>query len=241
MKVYFLYMCSNHSVPVSERIKERLAANGDRYFANDNISAVIKDGEHAELIDELTSKFEAVLSSLVIDIDNDPNSQDTGRRLAKMYVNEIMWGRFHPAPKVTAFPNDGTSGSESYDGMLVIHAEIKSMCSHHHQPVWGHAYIGIIPGDKVIGLSKYTRIAQHCARRGTLQEELTMDICKAIQEATDSQDVAVYVVAEHGCCVFRGIGAADSNTQTSIVRGKFLEKAEVRQEFFAQVQMQQRK
>ena len=146
----------------SKRSKQRIEDAGGRYWAGDNISKHIKEGELTELIDELTEKFEDVLDSLVIDRKNDPNSMDTGRRLAKMYVKELMQGRYFPMPNATAFPNHT---NEPYTGMLVVRSELKSVCSHHHQPVTGVAYIGIIAADTLIGLSKYTRIAQWCARR----------------------------------------------------------------------------
>jgi len=220
----------------SDIIKERLNASGDRYWAGDNISAHIYEGEHQLLIDELTSKFEGVLDSLVIDRKNDPNSMDTGRRLAKMYVNEIMSGRYYPAPNPTAFPNEN---GHAYNGMLVVRSELKSMCSHHHQPVSGVAYIGIIPGSKVIGLSKYTRIAQWCARRGTLQEELANDILREIVKATGSKNVGVYIQATHGCCENRGIMAHSSLTQTTVLEGSFIEDPACKKEFFDNIKLQQ--
>ena len=134
---------------------------------------------------------------MLIDRETDPNSKGTARRLAKMYFNEIMAGRYESAPDATAFPNDS---ADRYEGMLVVRSELRSMCSHHHQPVSGVAYIGIIAANKLIGLSKYTRIAQWCARRGTLQEELCNDIAREISRATESENVAVYVQAIHGCC-----------------------------------------
>ena len=167
----------------SEQIKARLEDEGIRYWAGDNISHVLQEGDKQELIDELTPKFEAVLDSLIIDRANDPNSMDTGRRLAKMYINELMQGRYDPMPNATAFPNHIENG---YEGMLVVRSELRSVCSHHHQPVVGVAYIGIIAADKLIGLSKYTRIAQWCARRGTLQEELANDVARERQLATDA-------------------------------------------------------
>jgi len=218
-------------VPISEAIKNRLEAADKRYFANDNISEFIQEGEVSLLIDELTGKFTEVLKSLVIDIENDPNSMDTGRRLAKMYVNEIMSGRYFPAPSVTAFPNDGSHGTPRYKGMLITRVELKSMCSHHHQPVRGIGYIGIIPSTKVIGLSKYARIAQHAARRGTLQEELAFEISGEIRKACETDDVAVFLKLTHGCCENRGIEAADSSTMTTVLSGQFYNQA-VRDEFF---------
>jgi GTP cyclohydrolase I len=173
---------------------------------------------------------------LLIDRENDPNSKGTARRLAKMYFNEIMAGRYEESPNATAFPND-TDGA--YEGMLVVRSELKSMCSHHHQPVTGVAYIGIIAGPVLIGLSKYTRIAQWCARRGTLQEELCMDIAREIEFATGSTDVAVYIQATHGCCENRGIMAHSSLTQTTVLHGAFKTDQSVKKEFFDNIKLQQ--
>ena len=122
----------------SEEIKARLEQQGIRYWAGDNISKVLNEGDKQDLIEELTPKFESVLDSLLIDRHNDPNSMDTGRRLAKMYINELMAGRYDPMPNATAFPNHITDG---YKGMLVVRSEIKSLCSHHHQPVNGVALV----------------------------------------------------------------------------------------------------
>ena len=221
---------------VSKTITDRIKAAGDRYWASDNISQHIQEGEHQPLIEEITEKFEGVLDSLIIDRHTDPNSEGTARRLAKMYVNEIMSGRYDPMPNVTAFPNHVEDG---YDGMLVVRSEIKSMCSHHHQPVSGVAYIGIIAADKLIGLSKYTRIAQWCARRGTLQEELCKDIAREIQKATGSSDVGVYIQATHGCCENRGIMAHSSLTQTTVLEGSFYKDAGTKKEFFDNIKLQQ--
>ena len=220
----------------SQKIKERLQDADKRFWAGDNISAFIQDGEMQHLEDEITESFTQALDSLVIDLENDPNSMDTPRRLAKMYLHEIMRGRYYPAPKATAFPNDG---EQAYKGMLTVRSEIKSMCSDHHQPVAGVAYIGIIPNGKVIGLSKYTRIAQWCARRGTLQEELCNDIQREIIKATGTDNVAVYIQATHGCCENRGIGAHSSLTQTTVLGGAFSEDTAVREEFFHNVKLQQ--
>ena len=220
----------------SEEIKARLKDAGKRFWAGDNISEFIQDGEKQQLIDELAPKFEAVLQGLVIDTENDPNSMDTGRRLAKMYINEIMSGRYEPMPNATAFPNHVDDG---YKGMLVVRSEIKSMCSHHHQPVNGVAYIGIIAAETLIGLSKYTRIAQWCARRGTLQEELNNVIANEIQKATHSNNVGVYLQATHGCCENRGIGAKSSLTQTTVLRGAFSEDMSTKKEFMDNIKLQQ--
>jgi len=220
----------------SEKIIERIKQKNGRYWAGDNISQYLEPGDKEALIDELTGKFESVIDSLVIDRYTDPNSRDTGRRLAKMYIKEIMSGRYNPKPKATAFPNHT---DEPYDGMLVVRSELKSMCSHHHQPVAGVAYIGIIAADKLIGLSKYTRIAQWCARRGTLQEELAMDIAREIMNATGSKNVGVYIQATHGCCENRGIMAHSSLTQTTVLRGSFHNDPACKKEFMDNIKLQQ--
>jgi len=218
------------------QIKTKLEDAGIRYWAGDNISEVLQAGDKEELINNATTAFEGVLDALLIDRINDPNSEGTAKRLAKMYYNEIMVGRYDPAPSATAFPNDS---DERYDGMLVVRSELKSMCSHHHQPVAGVAYIGIIASDKLIGLSKYTRIAQWCARRGTLQEELANDIAREIGKATDAEHLGVYIQATHGCCENRGIMAHSSLTQTTVLKGAFKDDGDTKKEFFDNIKLQQ--
>lgn len=227
---------TDNSLNLSQVIRKRLTDADKRFWAGDNISEYISDEEKDMLVDELTEKFEGVLDSLIIDRYNDPNSHGTARRLAKMYIYEIMAGRYEESPNATAFPNDSEG---KYEGMLVVRSELKSMCSHHHQPVTGVAYIGIIASNKLIGLSKYTRIAQWCARRGTLQEELCMDIAREIGMATDSTDVAVYIQATHGCCENRGIMAHSSLTQTTVLNGAFKTDPSVKKEFFDNIKLQQ--
>ena len=220
----------------SKQILARLQDAGIRYWAGDNISEILQNGDKEALIDDATVAFEGVLDALLIDRHNDPNSQGTARRLAKMYFNEIMAGRYDPIPSATAFPNDS---DERYEGMLVVRSELKSMCSHHHQPVTGTAYIGIIAAEKLIGLSKYTRIAQWCARRGTLQEELANDIAREIAKATGAEHLGVYIQATHGCCENRGIMAHSSLTQTTVLKGAFKNDPGTKKEFFDNIKLQQ--
>ena len=221
---------------LSQSIREQMKRNGKRFWAGDNISEHLLEEDKAILIDEATIAFEKVLDALLIDRETDPNSKGTARRLAKMYFNEVMAGRYDPAPDATAFPNDS---KDRYEGMLVVRSELRSMCSHHHQPVSGVAYIGIIAATKLIGLSKYTRIAQWCARRGTLQEELCNDIAREISKATDSENVAVYIQATHGCCENRGIMAHSSLTQTTVLKGAFRDDGNTKKEFFDNIKLQQ--
>ena len=217
-------------------LRARMTRDGRRFWAGDNISEYMSDAIKEKLIDEATVAFEGVLDALLIDRETDPNSKGTARRLAKMYFNEVMVGRYEDAPDCTAFPNDS---ADRYEGMLVVRSELRSMCSHHHQPVSGVAYIGIIAAAKLIGLSKYTRIAQWCARRGTLQEELCIDIANEIMAATASQDVGVYIQATHGCCENRGIMAHSSLTQTTVLRGAFKTDDGVKKEFMDNIKLQQ--
>jgi GTP cyclohydrolase I len=221
---------------LSDAIRSNMKRNGKRFWAGDNISDYLHESDKEHLINEATEAFERVLDRLLIDRETDPNSKGTARRLAKMYFNEIMAGRYEPAPDATAFPNDS---KDRYEGMLVVRSELRSMCSHHHQPVSGVAYIGIIAANKLIGLSKYTRIAQWCARRGTLQEELANDIAREIMKATDAQDVGVYVQAIHGCCENRGIMAHSSLTQTTVLKGAFKDDTGTKKEFFDNIKLQQ--
>jgi GTP cyclohydrolase I len=222
--------------PLHQVIRERMIAGKKRFWAGDNISEYLKHDDKKKLIEEATEAFESVLDALLIDRAFDPNSHGTARRLAKMYFNEVMAGRYDPAPDATAFPNDS---EDRYEGMLVVRSELRSMCSHHHQPVSGVAYIGIIAANKLIGLSKYTRIAQWCARRGTLQEELCNDIAREIMRATDSENVGVYLRMTHGCCENRGIMAHDSSTTTTVLRGAFNQDAGTKKEFFDTLSLQE--
>lgn len=219
---------------ISERITDRLKSLGQRYFVNDNVEIAIEEDELQELEIELTQDFERVLRTLLIDVDNDPNSKETAHRLAKMYLHETFEGRFYPEPKVTAFPNEG---EDAYDGLLVTAAKINSICSHHHKDVVGTCYIGILPNGKVLGLSKYIRLAKFHARRGTLQEELTKRIAQVISEKTECPDVAVYIEATHGCVSCRGVNQEDSLTQTATLLGAFKSDPSVKKEFYDNIKL----
>ncbi len=199
---------------------------------NNTVKNLHEDNKMLDLLIE----FEDVLDKLCIDRFNDPNSMGTGRRLAKMYINEIMSGRYDQMPNPSSFPNYIEGG---YEGMLVVRSELTSLCSHHHQTVKGVAYIGIIAGPTLLGLSKYTRIAQWCAMRGTLQEDLNGMIANAIQKETGSEHVGVYVQATHGCCENRGIRAKSSLTQTTVLRGAFKDNPATTKEFMDNIKMQQ--
>lgn len=213
---------------LSETIREQMEAAGKRFWASDNVSDFVDEAQRKGLIEEATGHYEKFLDALLIDRKRDPNSLDTGKRVAKMYINELMSGRFDPAPPVTAFPND--EAATRYEGILLTKNPIKSVCSHHHQPVSGTCWVGVIPGAKVIGLSKYGRQVQHLSRRGTLQEELARQILETVKHDTQSNDVGVVIIATHGCCTNRGLMNPDSSTITSLMSGQFFSSS-VRDEF----------
>ena len=177
---------------ISKIIKHRLKSVNRRFHSNDNISEFLYDGDLEKIQEEVQEKFQGVLDSLIIDTENDHNTQETAKRVAKMYVQEIFGGRFKKAPKVTAFPNMGykslyTSGPIS----------IRSTCAHHFQNIVGKAWIGIIPEDEVIGLSKFNRIVHHIAERPQIQEEMTTHIADELVKFAKTPHVAVVVKAEH--------------------------------------------
>jgi GTP cyclohydrolase I len=214
---------------ISDKIRQRLIDNGVRFFSNDNISQYVDEKEIDKLVEEVTKKMEGVLQSLVIDTENDHNTQDTARRVAKMMVKETFAGRFNPAPKITAFPN-----VTQYDQLYVTGPiTIRSTCAHHFQNIVGRAYIGVFPGKNVIGLSKFNRIADWIASRPQIQEEMTVQIADAVEKETEAEGVAVLIQAEHHCMTHRGVKEHESDMTTSVMRGKFREDAALKQEFFS--------
>ena len=213
--------------PISKKIKERIKKAGDRYHANDNISKHIEPGELEELQKEVQDKMQSLLDSLVIDTENDHNTQDTAKRVAKMWIKEVFGGRYNAFPRVTSFPNMGyksmyTSGPIS----------IRSTCAHHFQNIVGNAWVGIIPNGEVIGLSKFNRIVHHIAERPQIQEEMTTQIAEALQEYAHTKNIAVVVKAEHHCMTHRGVREHEADMTTAIMLGAFKEDPATRDEFY---------
>ena len=212
---------------ISNIIKQRLKQANARFHSNDNISEYINPGELELLQDEVARKLQLVLNSLVIDTKNDHNTRETAKRVAKMYIHEIFAGRFLPTPKVTAFPNMGykslyTSGAIS----------IRSTCAHHFQNIVGKCWVGIIPEDEVIGLSKFNRLVHHIAERPQIQEEMTTQIALALSEYAKTAHVAVVVKAEHHCMTHRGVKEHESDMTTAIMLGAFDKDPALKQEFY---------
>jgi GTP cyclohydrolase I len=211
----------------SQLIKKRLQEAGVRFHSNDNIASFIEDGELAELQAEVQLAMQDVLSALVIDTDNDHNTQDTAKRVAKMFVNETFGGRYRPEPEVTAFPNMGYTGLYT-SGPI----SIRSTCAHHFQNIVGKCWVGIIPNGEVIGLSKFNRIIHHIAERPQIQEEMTTEIAEALKKHAKTDNIAVVVKAEHHCMTHRGVKEHESDMTTSVMSGRFMDDPTLRKEFY---------
>lgn len=218
---------TNKDKPISEVIRDRLIAADAPFFSTDNISEHITDEERDLLQKEVQVKFQAVLESLVIDTKNDHNTNETAKRVAKMYLNEIFAGRYDARPIVTEFPN-----VTKYDQLYIVGpVEIRSFCAHHMMPITGYAYIGVFPGTNVVGLSKFHRLAQWIAERPSIQEEMTTQIADEVEKATLADGVAVVIKAEHGCMTLRGVKSHASDMLTSVMRGKFRDDNDLKAEF----------
>ena len=212
---------------LSEVIRERLKKAVARFHCNDNISNYVTQEEVDQLVDEVATKMQGVLESLVIDIENDHNTQDTARRVAKMFVKETFSGRYLPVPKVTAFPNLGykslyTTGPIS----------IRSTCAHHFQNIVGRCWVGIVPNDEVIGLSKFNRLVHHICERPQIQEEMTTQIADALKQYAKTENIAVVVKAEHHCMTQRGVREHESDMTTAIMLGAFETDPALKKEFY---------
>lgn len=214
--------------PMSEVIRDRIRQAGARFHANDNIADYINsDDEIDRLVDEVAGQFQGVLNSLVIDTVNDHNTQDTARRVAKMFVRETFSGRYRSVPKVTAFPNLGykslyTTGPIS----------IRSTCAHHFQNIVGRCWVGIVPEGEVIGLSKFNRLVHHICERPQIQEEMTTQIASALRDYAKTENIAVVVKAEHHCMTMRGVREHESDMTTAIMLGAFETDPALKKEFY---------
>lgn len=218
-------------LPASERIRYRLVADDCRYHANDNISAYIREGELDELKAEVEAKMREVLQALVIDTDSDHNTQETARRVAKMYLNEVFRGRYVPMPPVTEFPNV----ERLNELMIVGPVTVRSACSHHLCPIVGRVWIGILPNEhsNLIGLSKYARICDWIMSRPQIQEEAVTMLANELQERVQPDGLAIVMEADHFCMHWRGVKDNDAMMTNSVMRGAFLKDANLRREFLS--------
>lgn len=217
--------------PVSVKIRERLLAARRRFNANDNIAEFIEPGELERLLDEVELKMKAVLDSLVIDTERDHNTDNTARRVAKMYLNEVFRGRYVHGPSITEFPN----AEHLNELMIVGPITVRSACSHHFCPVIGKIWIGVMPNEhtNVIGLSKYARLAEWIMGRPQIQEEAVVQLADLIQEKTQPDGLAIVMEASHYCMAWRGVKDMDSKMINSVMRGVFLKDPNLRREFLS--------
>ncbi len=221
----------DEGTPVSVKIRERIVAARKRFHANDNIADFMQPGELDLLQQEVAQKMQGVLDSMVIDTDSDHNTNDTARRVAKMYVNEVFRGRYVKAPTITEFPN----AEHLNELMIVGPITVRSACSHHFCPVIGKLWIGVMPNEhtNVIGLSKYARLAEWVMGRPQIQEEAVVQLADLIMNKTQPDGLAVVMEASHYCMAWRGVKDMDSKMINSVMRGVFLKDAALRREFLA--------
>jgi GTP cyclohydrolase IA len=212
---------------------EKIRATGQRMRANDTI-AKLEDWDVQQMEDDVAMAVATLLKALCIDITEDHNTRGTPRRVAKMFVREVMRGRYTPAPDITAFPNDLRLDELYVTGPITV----RSMCSHHLVPIVGRAWIGVIPGeDSVIGLSKFNRLVDWVFSRPQIQEEATIQLANIIEERAKPKGLAVLVKATHMCMTWRGVRETDEATMTtSVLRGALRDKPEARSEFMSLVQ-----
>jgi GTP cyclohydrolase I len=219
---------SGPDAPVSERIRARLVAAGRRFHANDNIAEFIADGELATLEQEVAARMQTVLETLVIDTESDHNTLGTARRVARMFLHEVFKGRYHRMPAVTEFPN----AARLNELMIVGPITVRSACSHHLVPILGKLWIGVLPNEStnIVGLSKYSRIADWIMSRPQIQEEAVMQLADLIEERLRPDGLALVMEADHFCMHWRGV-KDESHMTNSIMRGAFLKNPELRKEF----------
>lgn len=212
----------------SELIRERLLESGAPFLANDNIALHINGPEElAELEAEVADRVEDLLRALVIDTDRDHNTKGTAERVARMYLREVFKGRYHEAPRITDFPNAKQLDQVYSVGPITV----RSACSHHLVPILGQAWVGIKPSERVIGLSKFNRLAEWVFSRPHIQEEAVMILADEIERLVKPVGLIVIVKAQHYCMKWRGVREPDTNMVTSVVRGEFREKPHLKSEF----------
>lgn len=221
----------DEGTPVSVKIRERIEAARKRFHANDNIADFIQPGELESLLDEVEEKMKGVLSSLVIDTEHDHNTDNTARRVAKMYLKEVFQGRYVKSPEITEFPN----AEHLNELMIVGPITVRSACSHHFCPIMGKIWIGVLPNEhtNVIGLSKYARLAEWVMGRPQIQEEAVVQLADLIQQKTQPDGLAIVMEASHFCMGWRGVKDVDSKMINSVMRGSFLKDANLRREFLS--------
>ena len=218
-------------IPVSVKIRQKLKKAKKRFHDNDNIAPFLEPGDLELILEEVQLKMQDVLESLVIDTESDHNTQDTARRVAKMFVREVFAGRYSEIPAITEFPN-----ISRLDELMVIGPlTVRSACSHHLCPIVGKIWIGVLPNEKsnLIGLSKYARITEWIMGRPQIQEEAVIQLADILEDKIKPIGLAVVMDADHLCMQWRGVKDMDSKMLNSVMRGRFLEDTDLRREFLS--------
>jgi GTP cyclohydrolase I len=221
------------ALPASDRIRYRLVHAKKRYHANDNIADFLEPGELEQLQAEVQAKMQDVLQALVIDTDSDHNTQETAKRVAKMFVREVFAGRYAQAPAVTEFPN----AERLNELMIVGPITVRSACSHHLCPIIGKVWIGLLPNEhsNLIGLSKYARLTDWIMSRPQIQEEAVTMLANELQDRVRPDGLAIVMDADHFCMHWRGVKDMESTMINSVMRGAFLKDPNLRREFLSLV------
>lgn len=221
------------ALPASERIRYRLVHAKKRYHANDNIADFLEPGELEQLQAEVQAKMQDVLQALVIDTVSDHNTQETAKRVAKMFVREVFAGRYAQAPAVTEFPNV----ERLNELMIVGPITVRSACSHHLCPIIGKVWIGLLPNEhsNLIGLSKYARLTDWIMSRPQIQEEAVTMLANELQDRVRPHGLAIVMDADHFCMHWRGVKDMESTMINSVMRGAFLKDPNLRREFLSLV------
>lgn len=211
----------------SDSIRKRLTDAGSSFLANDNIAEFIEPGELKLLEGEVAQRVEDLLRALVIDVDNDHNTRGTAERVARMYLQEVFAGRYQQPPRLTDFPNAKDLDQVYSVGPITV----RSACSHHLVPILGKCWIGVKPSDRVIGLSKFVRLAEWVFSRPHIQEEAVMILADEIEKLVKPHGLIVIVDAQHYCMKWRGVREPQTSMVTSVVRGEFRDKPHLKAEF----------
>lgn len=208
-------------------IIEKIIADNGSFKANDNISKYLENGDIEKIQSNVEVAIQQLLKALIIDTDNDHNTKETAKRVAKMYVKEVFAGRYNELPKITEFPN-----AKHLDEIYTLGPiTIRSACSHHLVPITGKCWIGILPDDRVIGISKFVRMVEWVMARPQIQEEATVQLADLIDNMIKPRGLAIVIEAKHQCMTWRGVRESETAMVSSVMRGVFRDEPEARAEF----------
>ena len=221
-------MKDSNNKSISEVIRQRITSDKGAFFANDNISQYIEEGEIDLLKIEVADKVREVLKSLVIDIDHDSNTQETAQRIAKMYIDEVFRGRYQDSPKVTFFPNQ-----KSFQQMYGVGPiRVRSTCSHHFVPIMGNIWVAVLPTDKVIGISKFNRIIDWVMSRPHIQEDAIVILADILEKQISPKGLGLIIQCQHYCMSWRGVKDDNTLMTNTLFRGELLDNEPLQRQFY---------